>query len=74
VPALIPHHARRLNERHPFVDFAAHELSERLRRALGIRRQIGAELGQSLGHALLADVTFRQFYSGLMLSSFTRRA
>jgi hypothetical protein len=69
-----PHHARRLKERHPFVNFAAHELSERLRRALGIRRQIDAEFSQSLGHALLADVTFRQFYSGLMLSSFTRRA
>src|SRR5436190_17241040 len=63
-----PRHARRLTELHPFVNFAAHELSERLRRALGIRRQIDAELSQSLGHALLADVTFRQFYSGLMFS------
>jgi hypothetical protein len=34
VYALIPH-ARRLDQRHPFVDFGAHALSERLRRALG---------------------------------------
>jgi hypothetical protein len=43
-----PHHARRLNERHPFVNFAAHELSERLRRALGICRQIGASSANRL--------------------------
>jgi hypothetical protein len=42
--------------------------------SLGIRRQIGAEFSQPLGHALLADVTFRQFYSPLIFSSFTRRA
>jgi hypothetical protein len=39
---LIPHHSRRLDERHALVDFDAHELSKRVRGAFGIRRQSGA--------------------------------
>src|SRR5258707_2487279 len=51
--SLIPDDAGRLDQRHPLVDLGSHQVSQRLRLALGVRRQIRAQLRQPLGNGLV---------------------